>query len=82
MQVVKREHPLEPLIHLVDEKGVGGVGVHIGRKASVATATALRGLDSAKKGDATAQKMLSMFKNPKEHADYLTSHRFAIISPA
>ncbi|CAM9583356.1 unnamed protein product, partial [Laminaria digitata] len=76
-KVVKREHPLEPLIHLVDEKGVGGKGVHMGRKASVATATALRGLGSAKKGDDTAQKMLSMFKSPKEHADYLTSQRFA-----
>ena len=76
MQVVKREHPLEPLMHLVDEKGVGGKGIHMGRKASVATATALRGLGSAKKGDDTAQKMLSMFKNPKEHADYLTSSRY------
>lgn len=65
------------MIHLVDEKGVGGKGVYMGRKASVATATALRGLGPAKKGDDTAQKMLSMFKNPKEHADYLTSQRCA-----
>lgn len=49
----------------------------MGRKASVATATALRGLGPVKKGDDTAQKMLSMFKNPKSHADYLTSHRCA-----
>lgn len=76
-QVVKREHPLEPLIHLVDDKGVGGRGSHMGRTASVATATALRGLGPSKKGDETAQKMLAMFTNPKEHADYLTSPRYA-----
>ncbi|CAM9508427.1 unnamed protein product [Ectocarpus sp. 4 AP-2014] len=76
-KVVKREHPLEPLIHLVDDKGVGGRGSHMGRTASVATATALRGLGPSRKGDETAQKMLAMFTNPKEHADYLTSPRFA-----
>ncbi len=74
--MVKREHPLEPLVHLVDEKGVGGRGSHMGRTASVATATALRGLGSGKKGDETAQKILAMFTNPKEHADYLTSPRY------
>ena len=74
-QVVKREHPLEPLVHLVDEKGVGARGTHMGRTASVATATALRALGTGKKGDETAQKMLAMFTNPKEHADYLTSPR-------
>lgn len=74
-KVVKREHPLEPLIHLVDDKGVSGRGLHMGRTASVATATALRGLGPGKKGDETAQKMLAMFKSPKEHADYLTSPR-------
>lgn len=74
--MVKREHPLEPLVHLVDEKGVGGRGSHMGRTASVATATALRGLGSGKKGDETAQRMLAMFTNPKEHADYLTSPRY------
>lgn len=73
--MVKREHPLEPLVHLVDEKGVGARGTHMGRTASVATATALRALGTGKKGDETAQKMLAMFTNPKEHADYLTSPR-------
>lgn len=75
-QVVKREHPLEPLTHLVDDKGVGGRGSHMGRTASVATATALRGLGTSRKGDETAQKMLAMFTNPKEYADYLTSPRY------
>lgn len=74
-QVVKREHPLEPVIHLVDEKGVGDEGLSMGRTASVATVAALRCLGQGKKGDEMAQKMLVMFKNPKEHADYLTSPR-------
>lgn len=74
--MVKREHPLEPVIHLVDDKGAGGRGVHMGRTASVATATALRGLGSGKRGDELAQKILAMFTNPKEHADYLTSPRY------
>lgn len=48
----------------------------MGRTASVATATALRALGTGRKGDETAQKMLAMFTNPKEHADYLTSPRY------
>lgn len=76
--MVKREHPLEPLVHLVDDKGVGARGSHMGRTASVATATALRALGTGKKGDETAQKMLAMFTNPKEHADYLTSSRYLL----
>lgn len=74
-QVVKREHPLEPLVHLVDEEGVSGRASHMSRKASVATATALRGMTPGKRGDEMAQKMLAMFTSPKEHADYLTSPR-------
>ncbi|CAM9309797.1 unnamed protein product [Chrysoparadoxa australica] len=74
-KVVKREHPLEPVIHLVDERGTRGT--HMGRSASMATATALQGLGPSKKKDELAQKMISMFRNPKEHADYLTSQRFA-----
>lgn len=74
-KVVKRKHPLEPVIHLVDDKGAGGKGLSMGRTASVATAAALRGLGPSKKADEMAQKMLSMFRNPKEHADYLTSPR-------
>lgn len=63
------------MMYLVDDKGVGGKGLHLGRRASVATAAALRGSGSAKRGDELAQTMLEMFKNPKEHADYLTSPR-------
>ena len=72
---MKRNHPLEPVIHLIDGKGEGSQGVQIGRKASAATATALRCLDPAKKSNEMAQKMLAMFTNPKGHADYLTSPR-------
>ncbi|CAM9106884.1 unnamed protein product [Phaeothamnion confervicola] len=74
-KVVKRQHPLEPVIHLVDEKGTSGT--HMGRTASVATAAALRGMGPSKKKDELAQKMIAMFRNPKEHADFLTSARFA-----
>ena len=76
--MVKREHPLEPVIHLVDDKGRGGKGVHMGRKASVATATALRSLVPRDKSNEVAQKLLSMFTSPKEHADYLTSPRYML----
>ena len=74
-KIAKREHPLEPIIHLVDDKGTRGSAM--GRHASVATAQALRGLGPSKKKDELAQKMVRMFKNPKEHADYLTSQNFA-----
>lgn len=66
------------MIHLVDEKGAGGRGLHMGRTASIATAAALRGLGPGRRGDEMAQKMLAMFTSPKEHADYLTSPRWAV----
>lgn len=74
--MVKREHPLEPVIHLVDEKGVGSRVLHMGRTASVATAKALSHLVTPPRGDDMARKMVAMFGNPKEHADYLTSPRW------
>lgn len=60
----------------MDEKGVGGKGLHMGRTASVATAKVLHNLGTSKKGNELAQRMLAMFTNPKEHADYLTSPRY------
>lgn len=72
-QVAKREHPLDPVIHLIDDKGTGSKVVHMGRTASAATASALRSLTLGRKGDEVARKMVNVFTSPKEHADYLTS---------
>eukprot|EP00903_Cladosiphon_okamuranus_P015625 g14428.t2 len=76
-RVAKREHPLEPVIHLVDEQGSGRPGGHMGRTASMATATALSSLQPGRKHDEMAQRVIRMFKTPKEHATYLTSVKFA-----
>ncbi|CAM9268465.1 unnamed protein product [Pylaiella littoralis] len=76
-RVAKREHPLEPVIHLVDEQGSGRPGGHMGRTASMATATALSSLQPRRKHDEMAQRVIRMFKTPKEHATYLTSVKFA-----
>ncbi|CBN75573.1 conserved unknown protein [Ectocarpus siliculosus] len=76
-RVAKREHPLEPVIHLVDEQGSGRPGGHMGRTASMATATALSSLQPGRKHDEMAQRVIRMFKTPKDHATYLTSVKFA-----
>lgn len=61
-RVAKREHPLEPVIHLVDEQGSGRPGGHMGRTASMATATALSSLQPRRKHDEMAQRVIRMFK--------------------
>mmetsp|Transcript_5507 Transcript_5507/g.8315 ORF Transcript_5507/g.8315 Transcript_5507/m.8315 type:complete len:407 (+) Transcript_5507:380-1600(+) len=50
----------------------------MGRHASMATNIALRNLGPQKKRDDLASKMIRMFKEPKEHADYITSSIFAV----
>lgn len=49
----------------------------MGRTASMATATALSSLQPGRKHDEMAQRVIRMFKTPKEHATYLTSVKFA-----
>lgn len=61
-RVAKRDHPLEPVIHLVDEQGAGRPGGHMGRTASMATATALSSLSPGRKHDEMAQRVIRMFK--------------------
>lgn len=61
-RVAKREHPLEPVIHLVDEQGAGRTGAHMGRTASMATASALSNLQPGRKHDELAQRIIRMFK--------------------
>eukprot|EP01084_Bolivina_argentea_P239607 402687_1 len=43
----------------------------------MATAKVLRGIRPIRKIDELAQKMIKMFKDPKEHANYLVSSTFA-----
>ncbi|CAM9837623.1 unnamed protein product [Scytosiphon promiscuus] len=78
-RVAKREHPLEPVIHLVDEQGSGRPGGHMGRTASMATATALSSLQPSRKHDEMAQRVIriELTRTPKDHATYLTSVKFA-----
>lgn len=61
-RIAKREHPLEPVTHLVDEQGSGRPGGHMGRTASMATATALSSLSPTRKHDEMAQRVIRMFK--------------------
>lgn len=73
-KIVKREHPLEPVINEVGNDGT--TRTFMGRHASMATANALRSFPLKEK-DKLAQKMIGLFKNPKAHAEYLTSQGFA-----
>eukprot|EP00611_Tribonema_gayanum_P002767 TRINITY_DN1209_c0_g1_i4.p1 TRINITY_DN1209_c0_g1~~TRINITY_DN1209_c0_g1_i4.p1 ORF type:complete len:193 (+),score=61.05 TRINITY_DN1209_c0_g1_i4:213-791(+) len=71
----KRAHPLEPVIHMIDDMGTRAA--NMGRHASVATSAALNALPGPRKRDELAQKIISMFKHPEHYTDYLASERFA-----
>ncbi|CAM9183256.1 unnamed protein product, partial [Choristocarpus tenellus] len=73
--IQKRLHPLEPVIHLVDDKKTKTK--MIGRRVSVATASALQSLAPLQRCDSVSVKMIEMFKRPEVHANYLTSAQFA-----
>ncbi|CAM9106958.1 unnamed protein product [Phaeothamnion confervicola] len=72
----KQAHLLQPVVHLIGDEGVGGR--MMGRKASVNTATALRGMAPRKRRDDLVLKILNVFKSPTANADYLTSGQFAV----
>eukprot|EP00953_Heterococcus_sp_UTEX-ZZ885_P017931 10027-Heterococcus_DN1.PRE.4 len=54
LSALKRAHPLEPIIHMVDENGTRAA--NMGRHASLATTTALNALPAVRKKDELAQK--------------------------
>ncbi|CBN75553.1 conserved unknown protein [Ectocarpus siliculosus] len=75
-EVQKSAHPLEPVIHLVGDSKTKHYA--IGRRVSMATASALEDLAPMQRRDSMARKMTKMFKTPDTHAAFLTSSRFAL----
>ncbi|CAM9679230.1 unnamed protein product [Chrysoparadoxa australica] len=78
--IIKRLHPIEPVIHLVDGNGTKQAPSHllIPRFLSVSSHSHTYALPGpAKKRDELSQKMLRMFKSPEKYADYLCSKSFA-----
>ncbi|CAM9963654.1 unnamed protein product [Ascophyllum nodosum] len=73
--IQKRAHPLEPIIHLVDEGKTKQYA--IGRRVSMSTASALDGLGPMRRKDSMAAQMMVMFKKPNTHTAFLTSSQFA-----
>jgi len=74
-KVAQRTHPLQPIIHVVEEGGNTSVN-RMGRHASVATSSALSKMP-AHRTDELTPRMISMFKSPLDYVDYLKSPRFA-----
>jgi len=74
-KVARREHPMTPVIHVVEDGGAT-IQNRIGRHASVSTSNVLSNIPT-QRTDELCPRMINMFKAPLDFVDYLKSPRFA-----
>jgi len=77
-RVVRREHPLQPVQHMISDKGSSS-RMRMGRSASITTSNILEAMPEQARTPTMAlcEKIISVFQAPADHTHYLQSSDFA-----